>query len=111
MGACDFRHRVLKSKVKDAEEAFHALRDEAWSDIQCDLEDGEEYEGYSGTIYEVRGFKMMTLPPGYPDPGKFIDDLMTGAVSSRFNPFEDKWGECGCIDGGQSYWFFGMASS
>lgn len=110
MGACDFRHRISKSRAKTAKEGFSILRDAAWSDIQCDLE-GEEYEGYSGTIYEKHDFKMISLPAGYPDAGRFIDDLIEGKVTSRFNPFDDKWGEAGCLEDAESWWFFGLASS
>jgi len=96
MGATDF---VIRSKGKDAREAFIAARDRAL------YEDG--HGGYTGTIAEKRSFVPIPLPEG--------EDALSYAYKLIDNAdprIDDKWGPAGCIEEKKGeYLFFGWASS
>lgn len=96
MGACDFTH---KAKGKTAKEAFLTAREEALWD--------HGHAGYTGTIAEKHGFKMVKVPDG-----KTADEFMVDCMNDESHFCQDKWGDAACIDlGNGEFMFFGWASS
>ena len=97
MGATNF---ACIGKGKDADEAFLAAREEAL------YEDG--HGGYTGTIAEKDGFKLVTLT----EAEKNSPDLFYAKIDELTdNEFSDKWGKAGCVKMKEdTYYFFGMAS-
>lgn len=102
MGASEF---TSSATGKTAQEAFGKAIDEAR------YESG--HGGYTGTIAEKSGFRMV-VPKEGEDPGDCIDRCFRD--ESHF--FQDKWGPAGCIDAGEGkepgtrkFLFFGWASS
>jgi len=97
MGATNF---ACIGKGKDAKEAFSNARSEALYEYG--------HGGYTGSIAEKDGFKLVTLTEAEKNsPNLFhakIDELTD-------NEFSDKWGEAGCVKMKEdTYYFFGMAS-
>jgi hypothetical protein len=96
---------VNRISAKTAKEAFQALVDEARH--ECG------HGGYTGTIAEKRGFKMVSVPPGK-DPLQYAEDCL----EDDDHWCQDKWGDAACIAIGPdtkdpdltSYCFFGWAS-
>lgn len=105
MGACDFANRCPKNG-RTAKEAF--------SDAVDDARYYHGHGGYTGTIAEKRGFRMVTPKPGE-TPSECHDRLLRAVCGEErtpgWNPFEDKWGDAGCLDDGDDWIFFGLASS
>jgi hypothetical protein len=103
MGASEF---TVRSKGKTAMEAFQSAVEEAR------YEDGNG--GYTGTIAEKDGFKVVSVPDGV-DPIKHVEDCMDD--DDHF--CQDKWGPAACVLVGidakdtslNTYCFFGWASS
>ena len=99
MGACEFS---VSSKGKTAAEAFS----KAVSDAQYESGHG----GYSGTIAEKGSFRMTQERASTMKEAMAVVDQHMGDDGS---PFQDKWGDAGCIRVGETdtYVFFGWASS
>lgn len=103
MGASEFS---TTARGKTAKDAFSAAVEEA------QYENG--HGGYTGTIAEKRGFKMVTPKLGE-SPREAVSRLMDD--DSSF--VQDKWGDAGCVSLGPDkndpnlnvYLFFGWASS
>lgn len=95
MGAEYFETRAVG---KTAREAFKAARDEAFYD--------HGHSGYTGTIAEKPGYKMVDRLPG-----ETIAQCQDRHEDSDL--VNDKWGDCACIPGDREgeYVFFGWASS
>jgi hypothetical protein len=97
MGATNF---ACIARGKDAKEAFSNARSEALYD--------HGHSGYTGSIAEKNGFRLVTLTEAEKNsPNLFyakIDELTD-------TEFSDKWGEAGCVKMKEdTYYFFGMAS-
>ena len=86
----------------DAKAAFANARARAAANM-----DGDEEEGYSGTIYEKRSFVLIPLPKGA-DAREYAGEL----IKKEDKRIDDKWGPAGAIDiGNGGFLFFGWASS
>lgn len=98
MGACEFEVTV---KAKTANEAF----DSAVQRAQWESGHG----GYSGTIAEKHGFKLIAVVETLKEAREMAVKLMD-ANDSRV---ADKWGPAGCIavPSSETFVFFGWASS
>ncbi len=97
MGACDF---LTVARGYTAREAF----DTAVTDAQYEHGHG----GYSGTIAEKLGFRMVDLPAD-----KNARDFAQECNENQDHWTSDKWGDAGCIkDNHRDGWwvFFGWAS-
>lgn len=96
MGATEFSCRA---KGKTAAEAFNAAVEEA------QYQDG--HGGYTGTIAEKPGFRMIEVPD-HATAEEHVDDCF----NDDNHWIQDKWGDAGCVDlEDGSYVFFGWASS
>ncbi len=106
MGACDF---TTFSKGKNAEEAFQNARERALQN------EGDDYEGYSGTIAEKHSFVMIAVPSDFwPDihPQKRATEYAYKLMTDADRRIDDKWGPAGCIRVEEgAFLFFGYASS
>lgn len=98
MGACNFEEGVIGKYTP--QEAYDKLVEEArW-------ESG--HGGYTGTIAETGGFKMVPLPPRK-NPRKLMDEMMMwkkykdGSFESHPD-IADKWGPCACIEVPRTQW-------
>lgn len=96
MGACDF-FNIAKGAT--ALEAFQFITEQArWE---------HGHGGYTGTIAEKHGFRMVAVPAGR-EPMEFAQDCLQS--SDGF--WDDKWGDAGCVDLKDGrFAFFGWASS
>lgn len=105
MGANTFE--VIASG-KTAKEAFDNAVSEALAYARADArENGEEYQGYSGTIAEKRNFVMVKLPKG-----KHASAYVQELIDAKDARIDDKFGPAGCIELGSGEWmFFGWASA
>jgi hypothetical protein len=104
MGAHQFQTRGRGLTI---EQAFEDARDRAWSEIQCDLEEGEDYEGYSGTVYEKTEFRTITFRPGIT-----TEEKIRACYDDPTHWCNDKWGPAAALKVGDQEWiFFGYASS
>jgi len=95
MGADIF---MTAARGSDARDAFNAAVQEAQYD--------HGHAGYTGTIAEKVGFKIIPLPYGR-EPYEYAEDL----INESDRRIDDKWGPAGCLkleDG--KYLFFGWAS-
>lgn len=105
MGACSFSNRVPK---------YGRTAAEAFRDTVADARYEYGHGGYTGTIAEKSGFRMITPATLTQKPDDFIESLLQSAFGERhipgWNPFEDKWGDAGCLDDGDDWIFFGLAS-
>lgn len=95
MGAEYFETRATG---KNAREAFKAAQEEAWFDFG--------HSGYTGTIAEKPGFKLVDRKEG-----ESISECLERHDDSKL--VNDKWGDAACIPGDKpnEYVFFGWASS
>lgn len=96
MGACDFANRVEKGG-RTAKEAF--------ADVTADARHYHGHGGYTGTIAEKSGFRMI-----YPNAGETPSECHDRLLNAWSGPFSDKWGDAGCLDDGEDWIFFGSAS-
>jgi hypothetical protein len=96
MGAVDF---YARAKGRTAKEAFLNAQDEARYEYG--------HGGYTGTIAEKRGFRMISVPADK-EPRKYARELMDD--DNHF--VQDKFGDAGCVQlAPGDYLFFGFASS
>ena len=102
MGAADF---FTTARGKTAQEAFGAALDEARHMFGRG--------GYTGTIAEKDGFKMVSVPPGSSSV-----EHASELLGNEAHWVQDKWGPAGCIQtvfdeatGVSTFIFFGYASS
>lgn len=102
MGASDFSAKAI---AKTAAEAFSLAKKEAQHE--------SGHGGYTGTIAEKSGFRLVT-----PNAGETPDACADRLMSDDEHWVQDKWGDAACIDGGPAprtrgkrIWiFFGYAS-
>lgn len=110
MGATTFFNTADKSHYKSANDAFYSAKENA------QYEHG--HGGYSGTIAEKDGFRIVNPPTGMSvrDFIRAIEDY--DGESSDVNPtvreawkiYDDKWGPALCIETNDEYIFCGWAS-
>jgi len=104
-GASDF---YVFMKGTDAKRLFRQAQEDAEDEARYDAEeDDEEYEGYSGTIAEKNGFKIMGQAETMRDAEKMADKMIDK---------NDKWGPAFAIEvkkgiRTEGFYFFGYASS
>jgi hypothetical protein len=105
MGATDFATRVPK---------YGRTAKQAFADAVSDAQHEYGHGGYTGTIAEKSGFTMVTPQVGE-TPCQCHDRLLRAVCgesrTSGWNPFDDKWGNAGCLDDGDYWIFFGLAST
>jgi len=75
----------------NAKDAFKKAQQDAISEYEMDT--GENYEGYSGSIAEKNRFIMIEVPEGK-DPKKYANELL----DEDDKRISDKWGPAGCIN-------------
>lgn len=96
MGAEAF---LTTARGKSAREAFKIAQEDAMYE--------RGYEGYTGTIAEKHGFKMVNVPKGV-DPIEYAEELL----DEDHQLVADKYGPACCIQLSEDrYLFFGYASS
>ena len=96
MGAMTFHVSVPRNQRIDTPlKAFNVAVEQALYD--------EGHSGYSGTIAEKHTFDVIK-----PNTDESVAECIDRATDDQF---EDKWGPAGCIVTGDSYIFFGWASS
>lgn len=105
-GAVDF---FVFMKGTDAKRLFREAQEDAEDEARWEAEDeGEEYEGgYSGTIAEKPGFRIMGQAETLRDAQQMADRMIDK---------NDKWGPAFAIEVGkggrtEGFYFFGWASS
>lgn len=104
MGAEQF---VTRATGASASEAFSRAVEQAQYDYG--------HAGYTGTIAEKRGFKLVT-PNG---PGESPKQVVERCLEDDRHFCQDKWGDAGAVDAGPNpknpkeriFIFFGWASS
>ena len=102
MGAADF---FTTARGKTSQEAFSAAVSEARHMFG--------HEGYTGTIAEKDGFKVVSVPPGSSSV-----EHASELLDNEAHWVQNKWGPAGCIQtafdedtGISTFIFFGYASS
>lgn len=97
MGATNF---ACIGRGKDANEAFSSAREDAL------YEHG--HGGYTGSIAEKDGFKLVTLTESELTDLSLFNAKIDELIDTEFS---DKWGKAGCVKMKEDmYYFFGMAS-
>lgn len=95
MGACTFQSTATGKTAKDA---FTKAREQALYD--------HGHGGYTGTIAEKPGFRMVAEGVD-PDPAA----TMKRCLDDEHHWCQDKWGDAACLQIGPEKWlFFGWAS-
>lgn len=110
MGATTFLNTANKSNYKSANDAFYSEKESA------QYEHG--HGGYTGTIAEKDGFRIVNPPKGM-SAREFIQAIEDyDGESSDVNPtvreawkiYDNKWGSALCIETDKQYIFCGWAS-
>ena len=98
MGAQQFTHEATG---KTPAAAFDTAQEDARHEYG--------HGGYTGTIAEKSGYRLLPVPDGE-NPRVFITRWMDDDTPPAW--FDDKWGPAACIKTGEDeYTFFGWASS
>lgn len=102
MSATQFEDSCPKKDAKTAKKAYKALVEEAH--YYCG------HSGYTGTICETDGFKLVKLPANIA-PDTESTAFKQWMEITRESEFKDKWGPCACVELPDHWFFFGWASS
>ena len=91
MGATTFG---VMSKGKDVQQAFDNAKEEAYYD--------HGHGGYTGTIAEKSGYKLLTVPKD-----KSLNEFIDSTIEDN-----DKWDDAFCVEVGEDeFYFYGWAST